>query len=262
MRQMSLRHIRICSTEFHVLGTQWVQIDEPALVMDLSEAELVLFKQIYSAILPSKGECKSTSANIFWRHQGLLSRYVELPFDGIGLDFLEGKKSLALVEKNGFPEDKTLFAGIVNGKNIWRNNYPTTVRLIGELRKHCKRIVIGTSCSLLHVPYTLDGEESCQRRTRNIFPLQGKKLTELSDLKKILASENPESMGEYTRNETLFDGTRNCENPSVQAAVRALSRLILSEIPLSTNVKQFRKKHSSCRCFQRRQLAPSRKLRK
>ena len=83
---------------------------------------------------------------------------MHLDFDGIGLDFIEGKKSLELVKTNGFPKDKILFAGVVNGKNIWRNNYAATLLIIDELKKHTSEIVLSTSCSLLHVPCTLANE--------------------------------------------------------------------------------------------------------
>ena len=74
-----------------------------------------------------------------------------LDFDGIGIDFVEGKKSLELVKSNGFPKDKVLFAGVVNGKNIWKNHYANTVKLVDEIKKHSGEVVINTSCSLLHL---------------------------------------------------------------------------------------------------------------
>ena len=59
----------------------------------------------------------------------------ELPFDGIGLDFVEGKQTAALVAANGFPKDKILFAGLVNGKNIWRTNYKDVLERIAGFEK-------------------------------------------------------------------------------------------------------------------------------
>ena len=58
---------------------------------------------------------------------------VKLPVDAIGLDFVEGKKTLELV-KGGFPADKTLYAGIVNGKNIWRNNYEKSLAVLEQIQ--------------------------------------------------------------------------------------------------------------------------------
>ena len=61
-------------------------------------------------------------------------RVTALKFDGIGLDFIEGRKTSELVKTNGFPSDKILFAGLVNGKNIWRNNYAKTLDALKELK--------------------------------------------------------------------------------------------------------------------------------
>ena len=71
-------------------------------------------------------------------------------FDGMGMDFIEGRKSLELVKTNGFPSSKMLFACIVNGKNIWKNYYRKSFDIISELQKHCSHVVLGTSCWLLH----------------------------------------------------------------------------------------------------------------
>ena len=78
-----------------------------------------------------------------------------MDFDGIGLDFVEGKQTLSLIHAHGFPCNKVLFAGVVSGRNIWRNNYKKTLALLRGLNVDADRLVISTSCSLLHVPYTL-----------------------------------------------------------------------------------------------------------
>ena len=82
-----------------------------------------------------------------------------MPFDGIGLDFLEGKETGHLIGRYGFPQEKVLFAGLVNGKNIWKNHYEKTLSVLKELKDKEIQMVLSTSCSLLHVPYTLQYEE-------------------------------------------------------------------------------------------------------
>ena len=83
---------------------------------------------------------------------------IKLPFAGIGLDFIEGRQTLSLIEKYGFPQDQILFAGLVNGKNIWRNNYSRTLEVLKKLAAKGINTVVSTSCSLLHVPYTVKHE--------------------------------------------------------------------------------------------------------
>lgn len=108
-----------------------------------------------------------------------------LAFDGIGLDFLEGRKTKELVEANGFPQDKVLFAGLVNGKNIWKNNYGKTLEVIDALKAKNINVVLNTSCSLLHVPYTLKNETELPEKYTEHFAFAEEKLQELAELKKL-----------------------------------------------------------------------------
>ena len=84
---------------------------------------------------------------------------IQLPFAGVGLDFVEGKQTKKLIEQYGFPKDKILFAGLVNGKNIWKNHYKETLQALQELKEKGIHTVLSTSCSLLHVPYTIEQEK-------------------------------------------------------------------------------------------------------
>jgi len=206
------------------LDAQWIQFDESALVLDLANEDIILFDKIYSRILPAKGHIKVLLQTYFGDIRDCYHKVVELPFDGIGLDFVEGKMTLKLVENFGFPKDKTLFAGIVNGKNIWRNNYSKTLFLIGELRKHCKNVVLSTSCSLLHVPYTLKNKNTLSEKYKRYFAFAEEKLGELSELREILSNDNPIDTAEFIKNERLFNESRNCENSAVRAAVAALTQ--------------------------------------
>jgi len=210
--------------KFNDLGVPWIQFDEPALVMDLSEEDVILFSKIYRDILSVKGNTKVLLQTYFGDIRDCYREVVTMNFAGIGLDFIEGKKTMELVENLGFPEDKTLFAGIVNGKNIWRNNYSHTVRLIDELSKYCKNMALSTSCSLLHVPYTLSNESNLADEYKSHLAFAEEKLAELSELKRILSNSAPVSTTEYIANQKLFNETRNCGKAKVQAAVSALSQ--------------------------------------
>lgn len=208
---------------FNSLGTAWVQFDEPYLVTDLSAEDRALFLALYRRILSSKGQVKVLLQTYFGDIRDCYGDAVSLAFDGIGLDLIEGKKSLELVETNGFPKDKILFAGIVNGKNIWKNNYAQTYEIIGKLQKHCGEIVLSTSCSLLHVPYTLRNETKLSEEHRNYFAFAEEKLAELRGLKAILSDKAPETHAEYLENKSLFAGDRAAANPTVQNKVHTLS---------------------------------------
>ena len=199
------------------LGASWIQFDEPPLVKDLSGEDIAFFRELYSAILTAEsGSCGDASGNSGSaaksgteennenskackgdRNSGkvriLLQTYFgdvrdiyqtlgELPFSGIGLDFVEGRETESLINQYGFPEDKILFAGLVNGKNIWRNHYSDTLKALEKLRKKGIHTVLSTSCSLLHVPYNLDGEDALSDEYKKHFAFAEEKLGELKEL--------------------------------------------------------------------------------
>ena len=209
--------------KFAELGAEWVQFDEPYLVMDLSDDDKKFFVSLYKKILSSKGCLKINLQTYFGDVRDCYKEICELDFDGIGLDFIEGKKSLELVKSYGFPAGKTLFAGVVNGKNIWKNHYGKTAELISELKKYTDNIILNTSCSLLHVPYTLKNETKMADSYKKHFAYAEEKLGELKELNKIFSAEKPEETAEFKANCALFAEDRNCSDAKVQERVKALS---------------------------------------
>lgn len=209
-------------SRFDAAGAAWVQFDEPALVRDLTAADIALFTKLYKGILAARGNVNVLLQTYFGDIRDCYEDVVSLDFSGIGLDFVEGKKSLELVEKHGFPADKTLFAGLVNGKNIWRNDYAKTLALAGTLRKRAAKLAIGASCSLLHVPYTLKNETKLSESCKKHFAFAEEKLAELADLKKILASDVPAQQPEFLENAKIFTFRENSVDEKVRARVAAI----------------------------------------
>ena len=161
---------------------EWLQVDEPYLVMDLTMGDVALFRKLYQTLLEQKGTVKVLLQTYFGDVRDCYRQLCELPFDGIGLDFVEGKQTAALVAANGFPKDKILFAGLVNGKNIWRTNYKDVLERIAGLKSCCDHIVLSTSCSLLHVPYTVKNEPQLSTEIIRHFSFAYEKLDELREL--------------------------------------------------------------------------------
>lgn len=205
------------------LGAAWAELDEPYLVKDLSAEDIALFTQIYKTVLAAKGNVKVLLQTYFGDVRDCYSEITALDFDGIGLDFTEGKQTMALVQKNGFPKEKILFAGVVNGKNIWRNSYEKTLKILEQLRPICGEIVLNTSCSLLHVPYTLRNETKLAESYQKHFAFAEEKLEELAELSQICASAQPQTTEAYQKNQQLFCEDRHCSNAEVQRKVAALT---------------------------------------
>ena len=196
-------------------GISWVQFDEPALVRDTDSEDIALFNKIYSALLSSKNNVKVLAQTYFGDIRDIYSDLTKLPFDGIGLDFVEGKETFALVEKYGFPQDKLLFAGLVNGKNIWRNNYEKTLQSLAKLQKNGINCVLSTSCSLLHVPYTTKHETKLSANYLSYFAFAEEKLYELADLKALAGNADYKNEASYQANAKLFAGERDCYSKEV-----------------------------------------------
>lgn len=197
------------------LGANWIQLDEPSLVKDLDERELALFKALYEPLLLQKGKLKVLAQTYFGDVRDAYDVLLKLPFNGIGLDFVEGRKTSELVER-GFDEGKVLFAGIVNGKNIWRNNYQKTLDLLKKL--NVKNLVLTTSCSLLHVPYTVASEELEEDVTKH-FAFAEEKVKELVELDALLKNQSPEFL---RKNAKLFEKPRVLENAELHQKIADL----------------------------------------
>ena len=197
------------------LGANWIQLDEPSLVKDLDERELALFKALYEPLLLQKGRLKVLAQTYFGDVRDAYDVLLKLPFDGIGLDFVEGRKTLELVER-GFDDGKVLFAGVVNGKNIWRNNYQKTLDLLKKL--NVKNLVLTTSCSLLHVPYTVASEELEEDVTKH-FAFAEEKVRELVELDALLKNQSPEFL---RKNAELFEKPRVLENAELHQKIADL----------------------------------------
>ena len=194
----------------------WVQFDEPALVLDMDDSDKALFHQIYDELLAVDTDTKVLLQTYFGDIRDIYEEVIKMPFAGIGLDFIEGKQTCDLVSKYGFPKDKVLFAGVVNGKNIWKNHYDKTLKVLSGLREKGIDTVISTSCSLLHVPYTLENEEKLSKEYTAYFSFAKEKLVELSELGKLADSKNYAEYDIFEKNHKLFSGSRDCTNKDVR----------------------------------------------
>ncbi|ADJ60220.1 5-methyltetrahydropteroyltriglutamate--homocysteine S-methyltransferase [Lactococcus cremoris] len=190
------------------LGGEWLQIEEPALVLDQTEEEQQLFIKIYQELLKNKNKLRVLLQTYFGDLRNSYQEIIKLDFDGIGLDFVEGRESVKLVQKYGFPKNKLLFAGVVNGKNIWRNHYQKTLSLLKDLG-NIDNIVINTSCSLQHVPVTTENETKLSKEILNHFAFAKEKLVEVSEISEIYVKKNTSLLD---KNIALFDKNRVQEN--------------------------------------------------
>lgn len=224
----------------------WLQLDEPALVYDLSDADKALFNKIYDELLKERGNCNILLQTYFGDVRDIYEDIINKPFAGVGLDFNEGRKTFELVEKYGFSAGKLLFAGVVNGKNIWKNNYKKTLDLISSIKNACDNninVVISTSCSLLHVPYTLKHEDKLADSYKIHFSFAEEKLTELAELG-VLADKKQDkvkSENAYIDNQKVFEEERNCHNVEVKERLANIKEEDYVRLPLRSERQKLQK---------------------
>lgn len=169
-------------------GAVWVQIDEPAVVTGLTEAELALVQRVYGEIARAVPQLKLVFQTYFEAAEPL-SELLKLPVAALGLDFVhDGGANLKAIAAGGWPEDKWLAAGLVDGRNIWRSDLDEKLTLLEALTKHVplERLIVQPSCSLLHVPVTVKGEDGVKGVIRGALAFADEKLEELDVLRGLL----------------------------------------------------------------------------
>ena len=235
--------------ELSKLGVNWIQFDEPFLVHDITKEDLTLFDKIYNAVLAKKENIKVLLQTYFGDIRDSYENIIKLKFDAIGLDFIEGKETLNLIEKYGFPKDKILFAGLVNGKNIWRNNYEKTISTLNLLKNKGIEIVLSTSCSLLHVPFTVENETKLSKAVLKHFAFAVEKLGELADLKVLAEEINFTEDNVFVNNKKLFSEDRNALNPEVVERIKNIKESDFTRLPAFEEREKIQKKEFNLPIF-------------
>ncbi|SMF84215.1 methionine synthase (B12-independent) [Paenibacillus uliginis N3/975] len=171
-------------------GVQWVQIDEPILVTKISTADLQRLKTIYETFSSSVPDLNIMLQTYFESVENY-SDIIQLPVKGIGLDFVHGfSDNLSSIKTFGFPSDKVLGAGVIDGRGIWKASLRDRLVLLEELTDlvTTDKLIVQSSCSLLHVPVTVKNEEKLQTELKNALAFADEKLDELILLTKAVSS--------------------------------------------------------------------------
>lgn len=137
-------------------GATWVQLDEPCLVQDRSADDLALYTEVYGALAAASDRPKIMLQTYFGSLGSAWETVMALPVEGIGLDFVRTPGNLADLLAKGFPSDKVLGAGVVNGRGVWRTDLAATLGTLEQIAERvggADNIVVSPSCSLLFLPH-------------------------------------------------------------------------------------------------------------
>ncbi len=165
-----------------------VQFDEPALVKDPTEKMLDALKFAYEK-LGNAAENVDIFISTYFEHAlEAVDILTECNIKGIGLDFVHGPKNINAVEKIA-KRGKILVAGVVDGRNIWISDIDEKVKFLNSLNIDKDRVYVASSCSLLHVPYTLKYEEKMDENIKSWLAFALEKLDEIKVIDKLFKNE-------------------------------------------------------------------------
>ncbi len=174
-------------------GVEWVQIDEPALVLELPQAWLNAFKPAYEALA---GEVKLLLTTYFDDVTPNLDTIAALPVQGLHVDLVHGKDDVAELHRR-LPADWLLSAGLVNGRNVWRadltEKYAQVKEIVGQ-----RDLWVASSCSLLHSPIDLSVETRLDAEVKSWFAFALQKCHELALLRDALNSGDIAPLAEWS----------------------------------------------------------------
>lgn len=162
-------------------GADWVQMDEPCLAVNLTDAAIAAFSVAYERLAQEKLSIMLTS---YFSSMGCnLSFASKLPVQGIHLDLVNGSDDL-LPALADFPEQMYLSAGVVDGHNVWRCDLDNTLELLELIadRLGPERLIVAPSCSLLHVPIDVDAETRIHSEVKSWLAFARQKIQEVSIL--------------------------------------------------------------------------------
>ena len=195
-----------------------IQIDEPIFIKDLDVKVLSLIKPTYDKLAFISNNIKIAVVSYFEHSTEATKILVNTPIWAIGLDFLYGEEnydSLDIITASG----KKLIAGVVDGRNIWKTDIEATLGKLERITETVKKedIIIASSSSLLHVPFTLKYEEKMETEIKNWLAYAVEKLDEIALLSKV-----------------FFNGSEKLSNDEKEALVlnkeASLSRKISKRI--------------------------------
>ena len=165
-------------------GAEWVQLDEPVLVTDISADATALAERVYNELGSVKKRPAIHVATYFGDPGNALPALARTPVEAIGVDLVYGANTAVA----SVPElaGKTLVAGIVDGRNIWRTDLESALGKLASLLGSAETVAVSTSCSTLHVPYSLEPETDLDDALRSWLAFGAEKVHEVATLARAL----------------------------------------------------------------------------
>lgn len=207
-----------------------VEFAEPLFVKDLEPKVLSLIKPLYDTLANTAKNIKIVVSSYFEHSNEASKILVNTPIWALGLDFIHGSKNLEALDEIA-KSNKVLIAGVIDGRNIWKSDFEKKVELLNTISQKVSKdnLIVGTSCSLLHVPYTLAYEEKLDKEVKSSLAFANEKLIELKLISKLFFGEKLSLDDEAQIKRNKEDNQRRREStkihkPEVQEEIKNLTK--------------------------------------
>ena len=211
-------------------GAEWIQLDEPYLVLDLNDKQRQAYQKAYE-YLAKQSNLKILLATYFDGLKDNTEQALHLPVEAIHVDLVRCPEQLDEVLA-ALPDDKLLSLGVVDGRNIWKNDIEHSLSIVNKAveKLGADRVLVSGSCSFLHVPYDLQfetKEKTLPVEVKRWMAFAAQKVKELSAIKQLaLGEENAELVAYYQENKQAIADRKISaliHNQQVKSRVAALT---------------------------------------
>ncbi|MGQ4274484.1 5-methyltetrahydropteroyltriglutamate--homocysteine S-methyltransferase [Terrihabitans sp. B22-R8] len=223
--------------QLHAEGADWVQIDEPVLVLDLNDAERAALKTAYAELAKAVPGLKILVATYFGALGDNLDAALSLPVAGLHVDLKRGEGQLEAVLA-GARKDLVLSLGVIDGRNVWRADLEKTLDVLEPVveARGAENIIVSASCSFLHVPIDLEQEARLDPDVKSWLAFAAQKIGELSILGRAL-DEGRDAVADQLKASAEAAAARKSSpkihNRAVQARLAAVTAKDSERVPFA-----------------------------
>jgi 5-methyltetrahydropteroyltriglutamate--homocysteine methyltransferase len=198
-------------------GAAYVHIDEPAFALDVPDAEVHAIRAAYQTL----GQHAPILLMTYYDSVDLLPHLYELPIAGIGLDLVHRARNLETIAQHGFPSDKVLIAGVVDGRNVWKTDLRAAAERVRTLAQQTGATVwLANAAPLMHLPVTVEPESALDPALKERVAFAKERLQELRLLKTLLTDGETEAVRAWNAYQHATD---HWHSPAVQQRVASLT---------------------------------------
>ncbi|MFA5008923.1 MAG: 5-methyltetrahydropteroyltriglutamate--homocysteine S-methyltransferase, partial [Candidatus Omnitrophota bacterium] len=157
-----------------------IHLEEPAFCLDVTKNDVKSIVKNYKKMIPAGLNINLVT---YYESVDFLPHLYELPVSGIGLDFIAGRDNVDILKKNGFPKDKNLICGVIDGKSPLRSNIEEKVKFLELIKRVSKlddeNVIVSNSAPLFHLPVALDNEENLNDNIKSKLSFAKERLYEI-----------------------------------------------------------------------------------